>query len=92
MRPLTSVAIYAVAKAEKLHSKRPSRRAGRAWIEHHRAISKWCVASGISRYLTDTGRSRSRGPKFRASILFASVTAPHPELKPKAIKIGPIWL
>jgi hypothetical protein len=49
-------------------------------------------ASGISRYLTDTGRSRSRGPKFRASILFASVTAPHPELKPKAIKIGPIWL
>jgi len=30
-----------------------------AWIEHHRAISKWCVASGISRYLMDTGRSRT---------------------------------
>jgi len=33
MRPLTNVAIYAVAKAEKLHSKRPSRRASPAQVQ-----------------------------------------------------------
>src|SRR6266566_6465887 len=86
MRPLTMVAIYEVAKAEKMHSKRPSRRAGRVWREHHRAICQECVASGISRYLIGHRPEPHRGPKFRASIPFASVTAPHPELKHKAIK------
>src|SRR6266566_4325016 len=88
MRPLTSVAIYEVAKAEKLHSKRPSRRAGRAWREHHRAICKWCVASGISR--SDTGRSSTAARNSGHRFYLLCVTAPHPELKHKAIKIGPI--